>query len=323
MSASPRPPGFVPAGTDPAAPLRLAVVGVGRVGAAVGAALVAAGHRVIAACGSGPTSMARVASVFPGVAFSDPVAVARQHPELLLLAVPDDALPSVAAAVADHVGPGQVVAHLSGASGTGVLAPVVARGAGALALHPVMTFTGGPADLTRLTAGISFGVTADGAAAPLAGRLVADLGGRIEWVAEADRPLYHAAIAHGVNHLVTLVNDAMDVLRTAGVADPAALLRPIASAALDNALASGDAALTGPVSRGDLGTVGGHTAALAAAAGQVTPAYRALAGRTARRAAAAGRLPWPVAEAVAEMVGADDTTPPARADVSTGGSGPR
>ena len=157
-----------------------------------------------------------------------------------------------------------------------------------------MTFTGTPADLARL-AGISYGVTAPADLRAFAERLVADLGGVPEWVAEADRPLYHAALAHGANHLVTLVNEALDRLRDAGVVHPERVLAPLLRAALDNALRLGDAALTGPVSRGDAGTIAAHLDRLAATSPGVGaalpgagPAYRRPRDRR-RPAAPAGR----------------------------------
>jgi predicted short-subunit dehydrogenase-like oxidoreductase (DUF2520 family) len=174
---------------------------------------------------------------------------------------------------------GTVVAHTSGAHGLAVLGEV-----DGLALHPAMTFTGADTDLDRLP-GIAWGVTARDRV--FAARLVADLGGIPEWVAEDARPRYHAALAHGANHLVTLVNEAADLLRAAGVRDPAAVLSPLHNAALSNALSRGDAALTGPVSRGDAGTVRKHLDRLTPAS---APAYLALARRTADRAIAAGRL---------------------------------
>ena len=80
-----------------------------------------------------------------------------------------------------------------------------------------MTFSGHRRDLDRLAEGVSFGVTVPTVQRPLATRLVADLGGSVEWVEEHNRPLYHAALAHGANHLVTLTNEALDRLRDAGV----------------------------------------------------------------------------------------------------------
>src|SRR5690606_36167619 len=158
----------------------------------------------------------------PGAANLPADEVARAATDLLLVAVPDDALAAVVAGLAETgaLRPDQVLLHTSGAHGLAVLDPAVAAGARPLALHPAMTFTGTAADLARLP-GISYGVTAPTDLRPFATGLVADLGGVPEWLAESDRPLYHTALAHGANHLVTLVNEAADRLRDAGVAQPA------------------------------------------------------------------------------------------------------
>jgi len=264
-------------------PLVVGVIGAGRVGAVLGAALEAAGHRVVAAAAVSAASLDRAARLLPNAAILPADAVARAGTDLLLLAVPDDALGAVAAGLATTgaLGEHQIVAHTSGAHGLDVLGGI--RG---FALHPAMTFTGDLPDLDRLP-GTAYGLTAPGDLRPLAARLVTDLGGIPEWIAEDDRPVYHAALAHGANHLVTLVNEAADLLRATGVERPGAVLSPLLHAALDNALRLGDAALTGPVSRGDAGTVARHLERMPADA---VPAYLALARRTADRAIASGRL---------------------------------
>src|SRR4029079_19208416 len=86
---------------------------------------------------------------------------------------------------------GQIVAHTSGAHGLDVLAPAAQKGARPLALHPAMTFAGTAADLDRLR-GISFGVTVHADLVEVATRLVADLGGTPEFVANERRSLYPA-----------------------------------------------------------------------------------------------------------------------------------
>lgn len=280
-----------------AAPLTAGIIGAGRVGTALGATLAAAGHRVAAVTPSSAPD--RIATLLPEAAVLPATAVAKAGTDLLLLSVPDDVLERVAVDLAGVVRPGQVVAHTSGAHGLAVLAPAGGR---PLALHPAMTFTGDPTDLDRLP-GISYGVTAPAELRPLATRLVADLGGTIEWIAEGDRPLYHAALAHGANHLVTLAGDAIDQLRHAGVRDPARLLAPLLHAALANALARGDDALTGPVVRGEAGTVARHLQALERSAPDAAPAYRVLARRTADRAIAAGRLSPSAAEPLLGVLG--------------------
>ncbi|MCW2601039.1 MAG: NADH-ubiquinone oxidoreductase [Frankiales bacterium] len=268
-----------------AARLQVGVIGAGRVGAVLGAALLRAGHDLVAVSAVSEASRARAAAFLPDVPVLPPDEVARAA-SLVLLAVPDDALPPLVQGLAD-VGafrPGQIVAHASGRHGLAVLAP--AHGALPLALHPVLPFTGTTVDLERLT-GTSFGVTAPDVLRPMAEALVVEMGGEPVWVLEEMRPLWHAALAHGANHLVTLVASAADLLRQAGAEHPGQVLAPLLGAALDGALRSGDAALTGPVSRGDAGTVAAHLAALP---DDVRPSYVALARLTADRALASGRL---------------------------------
>ncbi|MFT4085055.1 MAG: DUF2520 domain-containing protein [Nocardioides sp.] len=153
-----------------------------------------------------------------------------------------------------------------------------------------MTFTGTAVDLDRLggcVVGLTAATPADRA---FAERVAADLGGRPMWVPEEMRTLYHAGLAHGANHLVTLVAEAMEVLAAAGATDPAGTLRPLLGAALDNALAAGDDALTGPIVRGDAGTVAAHLEDIAANAPQTLPSYVAMARATLTRVVADGRV---------------------------------
>lgn len=271
--------------------MNVGIVGGGRVGAVLGAALIQAGHRVVAASGVSVASVARIGRLLPDAALLPPDRVPAAA-DLLILSVPDDALAGLVRGLveAGAIRRGQIVAHTSGAYGIGVLAPAEAVGAHPLALHPAMTFTGHSGDVARLAEGISFGVTAPAELRPLATRLVADLGGSVEWIGEEARPLYHAALAHGANHLVTLVNESMDRLRDAGVVHPERVLAPLLRASLENTFSHGDAALTGPVARGDAGTIAKHVATLQAIAPDSVPAYLALARRTADRAIASGRL---------------------------------
>ncbi len=279
------------------------VIGAGRVGAVLGAALVDAGHHVCMVAGESPASRTRIETLLPGVPVGKPTAGARAA-ALLLLTVPDDTLDNVVrmltASGAIHAG--QYVVHTSGRHGIAVLKPAVDVGARAIALHPAMTFTGTDLDLARL-AGCIFGATALAAERPVAEGLVADFRGRIAWIAETDRNLYHAALAHGANHLVTLVNQSMDMLRAAAPGtDPAEILRPLLSAALDNALTYGDVALTGPIVRGDVETVRKHVQHIAASAPQSLDAYLALARSTTGRAVGAGRLEPRRAAAILRVV---------------------
>ncbi|MFI0944340.1 Rossmann-like and DUF2520 domain-containing protein [Streptomyces sp. NPDC021020] len=287
--------------------LTVGVVGAGRVGPALAAALALAGHRPVAASGVSEASRRRAEALLPGVPMVEPGQVLAQA-DLVLLTVPDDALPALVNGLVETgaVRPGQLIVHTSGRYGTAVLEPALRAGALPLALHPAMTFTGTPVDVQRL-AGCTFGVTAPGELRLAAEALVIEMGGEPEWVAEEARPLYHAALAIGSNHLVTLVAQARDLLRTAGVQEPGRMLGPLLGAALDNALRSGDAALTGPVARGDAGTVAAHLRELRAHAPEDVPSYVAMARATADRALANGMLKAESAEALLGALSDDPT----------------
>lgn len=290
-------------GTPPAR-LSVGLISAGRVGTAVGAALESRGHVVSAVVARSGQSRDLAARRLPEARVADPAAVAWSC-ELLILAVPDTALPGVVdeLAAAGAFRPGHIVVHVAGAVGADVLRPAADAGAVVVAAHPAMTFTGGDSDVERME-GCSWALTAPDETGLVVGQmLVMETGGHPVTVAESDRALYHSALAHGANHLVTLVNDAAEALASSfavlpgggvegdpdGVlgADARVLARrtlaPLLQAALANALDSGDAALTGPVMRGDAVTVSRHLDALEQVDGGIADGYRALALRTADR----------------------------------------
>jgi predicted short-subunit dehydrogenase-like oxidoreductase (DUF2520 family) len=282
MDATPRP-----------ARLAVGVISAGRVGSVLGAALARTGHVVTGVSAVSQASRNRADELLPGVPVADPTEVAARA-DLVLLAVPDDELEGLVKGLiaTESLRAGQIVVHTSGAQGVKVLEPAAELGALTLALHPVMTFTGRQEDLLRMTAAC-VGVTAadgDEVAWSVGEALVVEMDAEPIRVPEAVRPLYHAALAHGANHLITLVRDAADLLTNAGVANAERLLGPLLSAALDNALRHGDRALTGPVARGDTGTLRKHLDVLAEQAPETLPGYRVLARRTAERAERSGLL---------------------------------
>ena len=271
----------------------------GRVGSVLGAALGRAGHTLVAASAISTASVRRAETLLPGVPLLPPDETVRAA-DLVLLAIPDDALAGMVGGLvnAGALRAGQIVVHTSGAYGVDVLGLAAELGALPLALHPVMTFTGRHEDLERL-ASCCVGVTAtdgDEAAWNVGEALAVEMGAEPVRVPGRARGLYHAAIAHGANHLATLVNDTLDLLREAGIDNAERVLGPLFSAALDNSLRRGDSALTGPVARGDFGTVRKHRRVLADHAPDVAPSYDTLARRTMERARAAGLLPAGAAE---------------------------
>jgi predicted short-subunit dehydrogenase-like oxidoreductase (DUF2520 family) len=285
--------------------LDVGVVGAGRVGAVLGAALAQAGHRVVAVSAVSEASRARAEELLPGAVVLDPEEVVRRA-QLVLLAVPDDALVPLVAGLATRGSwqAGQLVVHTSGRHGLDVYAPALPQQVLGLALHPAMTFTGTAIDLARLP-DCCFGVTAPEQLRPVAEALVLEIGAEPVWVEESARPLYHAALAHGANHLVTLVAQAMQALAAAGVEQPSRMLGPLVAAALDNTLRTGDAALTGPVARADAGTVAEHLRQLQSLTPDIRPTYVALARATAERALASGRLKPHAAEPLLDVLASD------------------
>ncbi|MEV6285281.1 Rossmann-like and DUF2520 domain-containing protein [Kribbella sp. NPDC051770] len=268
---------------------RIGIIGAGRAGSALGAALAAAGHPVTGVSARSRASLDRAALLLPHVPVLPPDQVTAAA-DVVLLAVPDDVIGAVAATL--PLTPDQYVVHLSGAHG---LKPLQGTRATPVALHPPMTFPGGPVDLT----GVVFTATAPADAVAFVERLVKQLGAAVQWVAEEQRALYHAGLVHGANHLMTLVVQASETLRAAGVADPAAALRPLLTATLDNALRSGHDALTGPISRGDVDTVAAHLAVLDS---RTASTYADLAGATVERVTEDGRIDGGTAARFAELL---------------------
>ena len=291
----------------PPARLSVSVISAGRVGTALGAALERRGHVVSAVVARSERSRELAARRLPDARLTDLVDAAESS-ELVILAVPDSALPGVIdeLAEADSFRPGHIVVHVAGAVGAEVLRPAADAGAVVVAAHPAMTFAGGDADIERME-GCSWALTAPDEVGLVVGQmLVMETGGLPVTVAESERALYHAALAHGANHLVSLVNDAAEALASsftvlpggAVEGDPDGLLgpdaqtlarralEPLLRAALDNVLASGPAALTGPVMRGDAVTVSRHLDALEDVDAGIAASYRALALRTADRCGA-------------------------------------
>jgi predicted short-subunit dehydrogenase-like oxidoreductase (DUF2520 family) len=288
-----------PDGLRPAR-LSIGIISAGRVGAAMGSALERAGHVVVACSAVSRASRERARCRLPDTLILPAHEVAARG-ELLLLAVPDVELASVVSGLAATaaVRPNTIVVHTSGANGIGVLAPLREQGCLPLAIHPAMTFTGSDEDLDRLP-DACFGITAaDDVGYAIGQSLVLEIGGEPFRVREDARTLYHAALAHASNHVVTVVADALDALRAAlwgqellgqqlvddapgGIAER--VIGPLTRAAVENTLQRGQAALTGPVARGDADAVAAHLRALAEVDPQLAGAYRTNSQRTAQRA---------------------------------------
>lgn len=272
--------GMADFGTDFWTGCRIGIVGTGRVARALALALAAPVGAPVRIWGRDPARRDAAAAAVGGQG-AETLAALAACCDIVALAVADDALEDVVADLSGTVRPGSFVFHVSGRSGAGVLQSLAQRGVATAAIHPAMTFTGDPATEIARMAGARFATTApDAVADAWAQALVRRLGGVPVPVAEAHRALYHAALSHAANHLVTLIAGARGALAAAGVEDPGALLAPLTRAALDNGLDRGMAALSGPLLRGDAGTVAGHLDALERDCPALLPAYRAMACAT-------------------------------------------
>jgi predicted short-subunit dehydrogenase-like oxidoreductase (DUF2520 family) len=273
--------------------LRVGVIGPGRAGTALARALARAGHRVVAAHAISEESIQRVRDNFGQARLALPEQVI-EAADLVLLTVPDDDLPGLVRGLAETGAPlaGRMLVHASGRFGVRVLDPAARQGALPMALHPVMTFAGREDDPDRIK-GTCFGVTAPELLRAVAEVLVIEMGGEPVFVEEESRPLFHAALELAANQLAAVIAQSADLLGQAcqpGAPPPGRILGPLVAAAVDNAVRLGDAALTGPVVRGEPQSVATDVAALAAASPGALRAYLTLARLTADRALAAGLL---------------------------------
>jgi len=235
--------------------LKVGIISAGRVGTALGVALERADHVVVACSAVAHASRQRARRRLPDTPVLPTPDVAASA-ELLLLAVPDSELAGLVSGLAatSAVRPQTIVAHTSGANGIGILAPLTENGCIPLAIHPAMTFTGSDEDISRLP-DTCFGITAaDDVGYAIAQSLVLEMGGEPFCVREDARVLYHAALAHAGNHIVTVIADALEALRAAlrgsellgqqsvddqpgGIAER--IVGPLARAALENTLQRG------------------------------------------------------------------------------------
>lgn len=217
--------------------LGVGVIGAGRVGPVIGAALAGAGHALLGiTAGSDPE---RVAAILPGVPVLDADEIVRRS-ELVVIAVPHDELTGLVAGLAelDQWQTGQLVLHTDPSWGTDVLAPAARRGAIPLAVHPAVTFTGTSIDLRQLHDAFA-AVTAPPAVLPIAQALAVELGCEPVVIAEADRPAYGEAIATAAEFSASIVRQSTALLRQAGVEEPGRYLSALVHSAVDRALQDG------------------------------------------------------------------------------------
>ena len=228
--------------SGPTARLRVGVIGAGRAGVALGAALARAGHLPVAVAAVSDATRERAEAVLPGVPIREALDVVAEA-DLVLLAVPDDVLPGLVAglAAAGAFHPGQVLLHTSARYGIGVLEPAATHDVLPVAIHPAVALTGELGDGERLAAAL-FAVTTLKSLRPLGEALVMEMGGEPVWVEEEDRPAYAAALGAVRDGLEGVLGAASRVLADCGIPHPARALAPLVLTALEDALRTGSVA---------------------------------------------------------------------------------
>lgn len=258
---------------------RVAFVGAGVVGRALGQSLARAGYRVVGVSSRQMASAEAMGRELGCRAYQDAAELARAA-DLVFITTPDDAIEGVAIQIQQRGGwrPGRAVAHCSGALSLEPL--LAARRAGALGgtMHPLQSFASVEQALALLP-GTWWGLEADEELRPWLQAMVERLGGHYIWLRAGQKVLYHAAAVLASNYLVALMGMATELWRQFGVGRQEATeaLLPLVQGTVRNLAEVGlPQCLTGPIARGDVGTVQRHLEALDALLPEVAAAYRLL-----------------------------------------------
>lgn len=215
--------------------LGIGIIGAGRVGPVLGAALAGAGHAIVGISAVSDASRDRAEAMLPGVPILDIPSIVERS-ELVILAIPGAELESLVAGLAATGSwqPGQLVLHTAAEYGFGVLAPALAAGAIPLAVHPAMSFTGTSIDLVRLRESYC-AVTAPAPVQPIGQALVVEMGAEPVLVAEADRAAYAEAISTAVSFSAAIVGQAVGILDRLGIESPGRVIAPLVRSSVENA----------------------------------------------------------------------------------------
>lgn len=260
--------------------MKVGFVGAGAAGGALARALAAAGVPVVAVTGKGPERAHTLAAAIPECAAVPTAQDVADRADLVVLAVPDRAIAEVCASVRWRAD--AAVVHCSGAHSLDVLEPARAAGALVGGCHPLQTLTGAPEDAARL-AGSVFGIEAEEPLRGMLADLVERIGGRPVFLSARDKALYHASAVLISNYTVTLAATAAGLWEAFGVdrRDGLRALLPLLRGTVANLEQHGvPNALTGPIARGDAGTLERHLNVLADYRPDLLPLYRELGRHT-------------------------------------------
>jgi predicted short-subunit dehydrogenase-like oxidoreductase (DUF2520 family) len=256
----------------------ITIIGLGRTGTAIGYLLRQAGYAVVAVTSRSRASLLNRIGYTGGMAFtSDANAEAASLATCIFITTPDDTIASVCRDIAKKggVSPGDKVIHMSGAGGLDLLEPACMAGAAVASIHPLQSFADIEGAIRNIPSS-TFGITADEDLREWSVGLVRELGGVPVEVPEAIKPLYHAAACMASNYLTTLIHAVEEIYLSLGLSRDEAIRAfwPLVNGTLKNIETKGSVqALTGPISRGDAGTIEQHIHVLSETMPYYLPAY--------------------------------------------------
>lgn len=250
-------------------------IGAGRAGSVLAIVLARRGYQITAVSDVDAAAVGRLARR-TGAAIAAPEEVA-ERAAIVFITTPDDVIGQVAGEIAQRKGwrEGHIALHVSGALPSTVLKPARAEGALAASMHPLLSFPTAETSPYCLT-GTSFAVEGDEQALLVAASLVRDIGGYPVQIASGDKMLYHAAATISSNYLVTLVYLSGRLFAALGMTQDEAIraLLPLLNSTISSIEDPGlPECLTGPISRGDVGTVAGHLRALSVYSPEIADLY--------------------------------------------------
>jgi predicted short-subunit dehydrogenase-like oxidoreductase (DUF2520 family) len=255
-----------------------AIIGAGMVGTAIGHLLKNAGYKIVAIADESSTALRRAQSYTGGKAYRKPQEVLREA-GCILITTPDDIISSVCKDIArSPLIRGKYIFHMSGAGGLDLLEPAKKAGAAVASIHPLQSFSSIDNAVQNIPSSY-FGITADTKARKQAETIVLALGGKPIYISARQKPLYHAAACVASNYLVSLLNTVESIYQSIGISEKDAkkAYLPLIYGSLKNIELSGSIqALTGPIARGDAGTIQKHVDAINANLPQYASLYSSL-----------------------------------------------
>jgi predicted short-subunit dehydrogenase-like oxidoreductase (DUF2520 family) len=282
--------------------LKIGFIGAGTVGSALALQLAKKGYRVVAVSSRRHASAEKLAKAVPGCKAEFGNQMVADASDMVFITTPDDVIAKIAIKIKWR--PGQSVIHCSGVDSTAILEPARRYGAAVGGFHPLQSFASVQSALQNIP-GSTFAIEAEEPLLAVLKEMASALESRsIELKAE-NKAIYHAAAVIASNYLVTLVKMATDLWETMGISKEEATqaLLPLLKGTVNNIETIGlPGCLTGPISRGDAGTIKKHLESLEKANPELLPAYRELARQTIPVALATGKINEQQAEALKSVL---------------------